>query len=314
MYIGVSACYNTDMRIISKFQDYYDRALAYGFDNDRVLVRHTQSWDRHGKAEPVQMPPADMLSVLKKLTDEVPDFSAFGQSPAYEKRPKNKHLQVTPIAFCVGGRVVKALWVLDVESTRLNATYHGYSREAFLPDLRPEVEYKGSSVFEAHPSEKVFNNGPVFDATEFETLVEAWTTHYKKSEASFGTRAQNLESLQKWLAAPVPDLYVQALASEITVAVAHSEGIAVNPSLKDWRFFKYWDASTCMQEISMFVGNMSAPEKNVVVTEDKYRVLSHGFDEQSFRKQPTKHGLPKRPKRPHPDTPVNESDSPSLAP
>lgn len=302
------------MRIISKFQDYYDRALAYGFENDRVLVRHTQSWDRHGKGEPVQTAPASVLHTLQALAKEVPNFSAFGQAPAYQKRPKNKHLQVTPLVFCVGGRVVKALWVLDVESVRLNATFHGYSRETLLPELRPEVEHNASSVFQAHPSEKLLQNGPVFDAHEFEVLVQDWVAHYSKVDAFNGNNAKQLESLQAWLAAPVPDLYVQALASEVSVAVAHANGMALNPSLKDWRFFKYWDASTCMQEISMFVGNLSAPEKNVVVTEDKYRVISHGFDEQSFRKQPTKHGLPKRPKRPHPDTPSVESDQPSSAP
>ena len=302
------------MRIISKFQDYYDRALAYGFENDRVLVRHNQAWDARGQGEPENVPANEVLQKLQAISKSVAPFDAFGAHNRYEKRPKNEHLQITPLVFCVGGRVTKALWVLDIQSVRLNNGHNrssSYSRtdSPSIPPLNPANEYSGSGTYQPHPSEKVHQDGPIFDAKEFEQTVDRWKKYYEQNQNSYNL--EKLEKLEKWLNEPAPDLYVAALASELSIAIAHPEGMALNPSLKDWKFFKYWDAPTCMQEISMFVGNMSAPEKAPVAMDDKYRVHSHGFNEQSFRKQPTKHGLPKRAKRPHPDTPIEIPDSDS---
>lgn len=307
------------MRIISKFKDYYDSALAYGLDNDRVLVRHNQSWDGQGEGTPKAEPPTPLLEKLWELSKSVPAFEAFGLSYSHEKRPRNNHIQITPLVFCVGGRVTKALWVLDVESIRLN-TYDRYLRHTrdapyrsrcqvpFLPEFNPANQHTKPGTFEIQPSDKLRQNGPIFNAEEFNTITAFWTAHYKNADKSFSAgNAERIEHLQHWLATPAPDLYVDAIANQMSIAVAHPNGIAVNPCLKDWRFFKYWDAPTCMQELSMFVGNMSHPDSAPQIMDDKYRVQSHGFNEQSFRKQPTKHGLPKRAKRPHPDTPSAES-------
>lgn len=306
------------MRIISKFKDYYDSALAYGFENDRVLVRHNQSWDERGEGTPNAETPSELLKKLQEITKQVATFSAFGSSNQYEKRLRNSHMQITPVCFCVGGRVTKALWVLDVESIRLNthSQYRGHLRgtaymspynNPYLPKLDPAAQHTAPGTFEVHPADSVRQDGPVFTGEEFENVTERWVEHYKKIYGfPQGDAANKIERLQQWLATPAPDLYVDAIANQMSIAVAHPNGIAVNPCLKDWRFFKYWDAPTCMQELSMFVGNMSHPDSAPQIMDDKYRVQSHGFNEQSFRKQPTKHGLPKRAKRPHPDTPSTE--------
>lgn len=323
----MESCYNEGMRIISKFQDYYDSALAYGFENERVLVRHNQAWDQNGQGNPLNEPPSAFLEKLHALAKEIPGFEAFGSVYLYEKRPKNEHMQITPVVFCVGGRAIKALWVLDVQSVRLNnqSQYRDHSRglsyvsrhhAPYLPQFNPAEQHSAPRTFVPHPSDKLRQDGPVFDAKEFEALTFAWVEHYKKNRGfSRGGSAEPLERMQTWLATPAPDLYVDAIAQQVSIAVATPYGIAVNPSLKDWRFFKHWDAATCMQELSMFVGNMSHPDTAPQIMDDKYRVQSHGFNEQSFRKQPTKHGLPKRAKRPHPDTASVESNTdPSLSP
>lgn len=316
---AICSCYNEKMRIISKFKDYYDSALAYGFENDRVLVRHNQSWDGRGEGTPSVEAPNALLQKLQDLTKQVHSFEAFGASNRYEKRPRNNHMQITPLVFCVGGRVTKALWVLDLESIRLNThsqyshrpvgnTYRPSHNVPYLPELNPATQHATPGTFQVHPSEKMHQDGPIFSALEFEKITARWTDFYKKVNGfSQDGHTEKIERLQHWLATPAPDLYVDAIANQMSIAVAHPNGIAVNPCLKDWRFFKYWDAPTCMQELSMFVGNMSHPEIAPQIMDDKYRVQSHGFDEQSFRKQPTKHGLPKRAKRPHPDTTIAES-------
>lgn len=309
------------MRIISKFKDYYDSALAYGFENDRVLVRHNQAWNARGEGHPATVPVSPFLEKLQSLAKKVPAFTAFGTHGRYNTRPKDAHLQITPIVFCVGGRITKALWVLDIKSVRLNnqsqeRSYERYSsygsryREPYIPGLNPAVERLTPSTYQLHPTETLRHDGPIFDAKEFEVLLEPWVKHYEplsNSNYSHDTKLDSISLLKKWLEEPAPDLYAEAITEQVSVVVAHAYGLAVNPSLKDWRFFKYWDAATCMQELSMFVGNMSHPDCTPEAMPDKYRVQSHGFNEQSFRKQPTKHGLPKRAKRPHPDTPSDPS-------
>lgn len=60
------------------------------------------------------------------------------------------------------------------------------------------------------------------------------------------------------------------------------------PSLGSLQFIKVMDPHTAFQELSMFVGGvMVKPDKTSVMT-DKEKVASHGMDETSFRKGPTK--------------------------
>lgn len=292
------------MRIISKFQDYYDSALAYGFENDRVLVRHNKSWDTSRRSKD-EVPPF-FLEKLQNIAKEAPMLNRFGSHNRYENRPKNRHLEVSPVVFWVAGQVVKALWVLDVESPRLNAQASSFNMgqsNIFLPQLDPAKQYSSPTTFKENPVDKILHNGPIFDAKEFENVLSAWLKKDNTPDVYVsGKTDEVLNRLSKWLDTSTQNLYLEALESQVSIAVATPLGVAVNPSLRDWKFFKHWDAPTCMQELSMFVGNISLPDAAPLKVEDKHLIQSHGFDERSFRKQPTKKATPKVPKRPHPDT------------
>jgi len=63
----------------------------------------------------------------------------------------------------------------------------------------------------------------------------------------------------------------------------------VNPLLKDYKFYKIFDAIQAFQEISMFLGGvLGNKEKEIVNVADKYKIAQHGFDKWSFRKEPEK--------------------------
>jgi hypothetical protein len=63
----------------------------------------------------------------------------------------------------------------------------------------------------------------------------------------------------------------------------------INPLLKDYEFYKVFDAFQAFQEISMFIGGvLGNREKDIVVVADKYKIEQHGFDKWSFRKEPEK--------------------------
>jgi hypothetical protein len=61
----------------------------------------------------------------------------------------------------------------------------------------------------------------------------------------------------------------------------------INPLLKEYQFYKIFDAVQAFQEISMFLsGVLGNKEKEIVQVADKYKIAGHGFDKWSFRKEP----------------------------
>jgi hypothetical protein len=61
----------------------------------------------------------------------------------------------------------------------------------------------------------------------------------------------------------------------------------INPLLKEYQFYKVFDAVQAFQEIQMFLsGVLGNKEKDIVVVADKYKIEQHGFDKWSFRKEP----------------------------
>lgn len=298
------------MRIISKFPDYYDSALAYGFDNDRTLVRHFQQWNPNDK----NIDSPELLKKLHTLCSAVTGIHLFGNIHKSRfsggNKPSNEHMQIYPVAFCVGGRVTKALWILRVHSKRLNAMT---DESDYMPPMDPLDQLKNTNAFVKHSQEHILFEGPVFSNEELAEATNGWfngdetkdhsAVVEKKYHFLFSTTSEKFKNLCRWLNSPAPDLYTEALSEKIAIAVVHKQNMAVNTLLQGWKFYRYWDAATCMQELSMFVGNMALNEPAMVVTDDKYKVASHGFDERSFRKQPTKNADPKQAKRPHPDSP-----------
>ncbi len=68
------------------------------------------------------------------------------------------------------------------------------------------------------------------------------------------------------------------------------EKFLLNPTLKDYEFYKIFDAFQAFQEIQMFLGGvLGSGEKEMVQIEDKYKIVQHGFDlKTSFRKDKSK--------------------------
>ncbi len=63
----------------------------------------------------------------------------------------------------------------------------------------------------------------------------------------------------------------------------------INPLLKEYEFYKVFNAVQAFQEISMFLsGVLGTEEKEIVEVADKYKIAGRGFDKWSFRKMPEK--------------------------
>ena len=61
----------------------------------------------------------------------------------------------------------------------------------------------------------------------------------------------------------------------------------INPLLKEYQFYKIFNAVQAFQEIQMFIsGVLGNKEKDIIQVADKYKIAGHGFDKWSFRKEP----------------------------
>ncbi|MBC8738519.1 hypothetical protein F6X40_17235 [Paraburkholderia sp. UCT31] len=98
--------------------------------------------------------------------------------------------------------------------------------------------------------------------------------------------------LDKGVSSSLTDFFV---GRREAVVVAHHYGsgsaqaVTLNAQLKSFEFFRVLDPFQAFQELSMFFGNILAPESRPMVSiEDKYRIAQAGFDKRSFRKAPSK--------------------------
>jgi len=64
--------------------------------------------------------------------------------------------------------------------------------------------------------------------------------------------------------------------------------ITLLPQLKQYKFAKVIPPMQAFQEISMYLGKLNAVEDNTVTIEDKYLAQGKGFDCYSFKKMPSK--------------------------
>lgn len=59
--------------------------------------------------------------------------------------------------------------------------------------------------------------------------------------------------------------------------------IVYNALLRPYDFVRIFDPYTAFQEISMFMGNMAMPEKEMPIIPDELKIQKRGFTDQSFR-------------------------------
>lgn len=64
----------------------------------------------------------------------------------------------------------------------------------------------------------------------------------------------------------------------------HHQNLTINPKLSDYEFYRILDPYTCYQEISMYLGGLAKPEKEIPYIDDKIMAQAKGFDKYSFRK------------------------------
>lgn len=236
------------MLINRDFQDYYDSAIGYGVDKKVVYDRQSVEYRASIKSNPSIIDAID--NAVRQLEDQRTRFATNPYGVFY-------------IGFC--GKIYTGL----------------YARV----DPKTGVPPKTFSYKEAHTLAKAFYWGEKdFLPGEFDQpRKHAWQR----------CRAAGGQSLREWYELNAHLLVHEALDVFIdhkVVSFVYLEGLLVtNPCLKDYNFQRMIGGVQAFQEISMFIsGVLGSPERELVATEDKYIIMSKGFDEHSFRKAPTK--------------------------
>lgn len=255
------------MRIVSKFDDFYDRAQASGIDLTRVFFRETAE----------QGHTASTLPAPWQRYQAVVQFSG-----ALEEERARVWLRAVAVSFC--GQVFCGLRV------RRHLTQEQATNSTAAVSFGD-----GSRIF--------FEERTFFDAASAVVYLSLHLGEEAIERKSRGLRTVLHGyggSLKEWLESELGKHEDRAMLQwsidnkVVSAMLSHGEAsnrlaLTLNPVLRDLEFFRVYAAYAAYQEIDMFLGGVLAPESRPMVPiADRYRVEQHGFDERSFRKPPTK--------------------------
>lgn len=238
------------MRIISKFKDYYDSALAYGRDESLVYVREEELIPYVHPTDQKKHP--ETFARIEGVPYVGRDKPEVNIRPEY-RIPydiRNDVKRSATIAFC--GKV-----------------YPWYAVKVKTPE--GQLNYDNGIWIDSFDKR--------FD--EYVTLSRNWR--------QMSANEREWESWAEWFAenSGYEDARLN-LHFNSPIVIYQGSSWLINAQLTNFNFQRIVDPYTAFQELSMFVGgvlgsNAALPE----IQTDKQKVLSHGFDPKyGFRTPP----------------------------
>ena len=250
------------MRIISKFQDYYDTSLAYGHDEKLTYVRSLEEF------------PDCMPEEYRFM-----DVAANGGNLTSKKKKKEHTLFPFTVAFC--GKIYRGVgttyWKKDEWGlTDIPVTNHFYD----LDSLKEYLDKYGLS-FKEVPTIKWRKWNP---PSTYPLALDLRFEH--KVEMYFAEADRDsLEHLDFFVVRKLPI----AVWEQEPKKWSNKHYLYLNCRLQNFHFGKVLSAPLAFQEIDMFLGGIVAGEDNPMVgISDKDLAEAKGFNCYSFRKEPTK--------------------------
>jgi hypothetical protein len=155
---------------------------------------------------------------------------------------------------------------------------------------------------DAHAPKFLFNINDVDEYMKFvlkkKELEEYFSTEkgYRYSYIPYEMRRKKLieffDKFNKSASSPVYGKYFEEQKCPIFQSTfwngSKQKEFTWNANLRLVEFFRVFDPFQAFQEISMFLGNMAMPEKEIPQPSDEILAEIKGFDKFSFRKDPTK--------------------------
>lgn len=241
------------MRIFSKFHDYYDKVLMHGIDPTIVYSRKTESY----KWEVIEQQIKKYVPFILEKFDELYLTPHWADSDI-------KIENIIAILFC--GKVYLCIELVTGQKSYTDVTDFFFNANSIeklyqkkkvkIPEEKKGIRYRGSLTNKS--LKRFFNFYP---------------TEIRKD---------------------VVDLHFELDSPIILIKKEQYQGfgaelVTINPCLKDLKFYKCVDAFTAFQELSMFIsGVMGGKVPKMVEISDQDRIAKHGFNQWSFRKEPSK--------------------------
>ena len=270
------------MRIISKFKDYYDTALALGHDEHVTFVRETQEYVGNKV-------PEEFLFMLGQGYDS----TTFQDIKS--KTVENVILTPHTIAFC--GKLYRGIILTN---TYRGGIYREPTHNFFydLESLEEALSRKTKEGLKLRDKEPVVHigkpSGIRTKADRYRKAREHVSLKYRKAVEEY-FRGGVIDThrdffIEKKVAIAVSNQSVNSprycWGSEMYI---REYGLIINPELSDWQFYKVLDAYQAFQELEMFLGGVLAGEDNPMAgISDRDLAKAKGYDCMSFRKEPTK--------------------------
>ena len=242
------------MRIISKFQDYYDIGIAYGIDEKLRFER---------------------------VTRVVSDRTIYGGSYIrHGYRKDNTPYRVTfyynHVGFC---GVIYPFVHIQIEKIvkQKRTPYYEHEQDIYLWESE---DFKNKLLLLGIDSEEI-------------SLSKTWIGNTWRSQNILKIMQDFFLSDRedsKKLLDTHKEVYfvVEHYCIEENEHTFLKEKITLLPQLKQYKFAKAVPPMQAFQEISMYLGKLHSVEDNTVTIEDKYLAKGKGFDCYSFKKMPSK--------------------------
>jgi len=246
------------MRILSKFHDYYDKALAYGFDKSIVFVRNPTDREELDKrkwaalhAAVTEMPATHELCL--------PSLILFcGKAYPVWRIPEVRYPEHDGSYHTAPGRSCFSIeqWKASLTQEHVASVDWRASRrlDKFLADLAEEPRWKR-----------------LRDLTAFPFTPEGEARWREKHKAVLAA------THEFHLAHKTPIALLEERYTEVF--------FYLNPRLQDYDFGRAVDPCTAFQEISMYLGGgpLAGQPDPVPEVADEVMRDAKGFDKRSFR-------------------------------
>jgi len=242
------------MKIISKFQDYYDIGLAYGVDEKLRFERKSSTLQSCIQTSDVKIIRYEKSSVHYRIILYFELIGFCGVFYPYVRAALHRQYRKNKKTFSI---LEEENMFYEIESLNDFFVLH-YKALGDIKYIKSHYAYRWRDEFLKDKIAKFFKKS----YNNHRNLFEQYKIPYFNITQTF--------EKDKWG-------YTRTKYS-----------CTLLPVLKKYKFAKAVPPMQAFQEISMFLGQLDLAEDNTVTIEDKYLAQGKGFDCYSFKKMPSK--------------------------
>jgi hypothetical protein len=251
------------MLINSKFKDYYDQCASYGIDKTVQYHRVSQTLN----AKDTSGPDGQLIKAI----------SAAVERARLRLTPPHRDVDLFFVGFC--GKIYAGFTANVLIKTGRIKTNSQYVSSLRRP-LNNEPDYTVKYFWEATDLDK--------QDRKIDINARSWLS------LDCPPNPSSVKTVEQWIDYNADVRENEALElfidHKLVSFVYDQREITLNPCLHDYNFQRVIGGVEAFQAIDMFIsGVLGQPANPMIELTDKDRIQAHGFDNKSFRKDPTKH-------------------------